>query len=243
VCVSRQATISTAGARSKTAAPAELVNSAGAFLYIPSLWYSACMDNLEARTRRELADIVAVLTELTGLPSRWSGRVELVPDAEFKGKKRFLCDIQLDAALAEKEARWTTLIHEALHSLSAGYFRDDYQNFQGWEEGVVEHLQRFYRPRVLSRLVVKADPFLFQKLDAEHGYNKFIAALEDIRQAQSDAEASSSEAEAFYLDLLATPLRDRKSRVSRYGFSLPPPERQRFFSIISAASATLRTRG
>ena len=201
------------------------------------------MDNLEARTRRELADIVSVLTELTGLPSRWSGRVELVPNAEFKGKKRFLCDIQIDAVLAEKEVRWTTLIHEALHSVSAGYLRDDYQNFQGWEEGVVEQVQRFLRPRVLSRMDVVVDPVLFFQLDAEHGYNKFIAALEDIRQAQNGAETSSAEVEAFYLDLLATPLKDRKGRVSRYGFSLPPLERQQFFAIVSAASATLRTRG
>ena len=201
------------------------------------------MDNLEARTQRELADIVAVLTELTALPSRWSGRVELVPNAEFKGKKRFLCDIQIDAALAEKEVRWTTLIHEALHSVSAGYLRDDYQNFQGWEEGVVEQVQRFLRPRVLSRLGVTTDPMLFHQIDMEHGYNKFIDALEDIRQAQSGAETSSVEVEVFYLDLLATPLKDRKGRVSRYGFSLPPLERQQFFAIVSAASAALRTRG
>jgi hypothetical protein len=197
------------------------------------------MDDLEARTQKELADIVAVLTELTGLPSRWSGRVELVPEADFKGKKRFICDIERNATLAGQDERWTTLIHEALHSLSAGYIRDDYQDFQGWEEGVVEQLQRILRLRVLSRLRVTVDPRLFQRLDAQHGYNKFIAALEAIREAQ---KMPTIQAEPFYLDLLATPIKDRKSLVNRYGFSLPPSQRMDFFAVVSAASATLRTR-
>ena len=51
------------------------------------------MDDLEARTQQELTAIILILTELTGLPSRWSGRVELVPDAEFKGRKRQVCDV------------------------------------------------------------------------------------------------------------------------------------------------------
>lgn len=194
---------------------------------------------MEARTQQELVDIVAVLTELTGLSSRWSGRVELVPEAEFKGKKRFICDIQIDAALAGQEARWTTLIHEALHSVSAGYIRDDYQDFQGWEEGVVEQLQRLFRPRVLSRLGVTVTPEVFRELEAEHGYNKFVAALETIREALN---IPATNVETFYLDLLATPIKDRQSYVNGYGFSLPPSQRSDFFAVVSAASATLRTR-
>lgn len=165
--------------------------------------------------------------------------MELVPEADFKGKKRFLCDIQINAALAGQEERWTTLIHEALHSVSVGFMRDDYQDFQGWEEGVVEQLQRLFRPRVLSRLRVTVDPQVFQRLDTDHGYNKFVAALEDIREAQ---QIPATQAEAFYLNLLATPLKERKSHVHKYGFSLPPSERMNFFTVVSAASVTLRTR-
>lgn len=197
------------------------------------------MDDLEARTQKELTDIISVLTELTGLPSRWSGRVELVPEAEFKGKKPFRCDIQIDAALVGQDARWTTLIHEALHSVSAGYIRDDYQDFQGWEEGVVEEMQRLLRPRVLSRLGVIVDSEIFRALDAEHGYNKFIAALETIR---GQLNIPIARAETFYLDLLATPLKDRQRRVNEYGFSLPASQRPDFFIVVSGASATLRTR-
>ena len=141
------------------------------------------MDEREAQVRAELQGILVILEELTGLPSRWSGRVELVPGADFKGKKRFTCDIQIDAALAEQDVRWSTLIHEALHSLSVGYIRDDYQDFQGWEEGAVEQLQRFYRGRVLARLGATIGPETFRRIDAEHSYNGFIEALETLRLA------------------------------------------------------------
>jgi hypothetical protein len=197
------------------------------------------MDDPGAQTQQELAEIITALTELTGLPSRWSRRVELVPDAEFKGKKRFLCDIQIDAALAGQPERWTTLIHEALHSISAGYVRDDYQDFHGWEEGVVEQMQRFLRPRVLSRLGIGVSPDVFHRLDAEHGYNKFIQALETLRGA---SHVPTQRAEAFYLDLLATPLRERQGRVARYGFTLPASQRADFFAVMSAANVVLRAR-
>ena len=197
------------------------------------------MDELEARTQTELADIVAVLTEMTGLPSRWSGRAELVPGANFRGKKRFICDIQISADLADQDARWTTLIHEALHAVSTGYIREDYQDFQGWEEGVVEQLQRLLRARVLSHLRVTVDPQVLHRLDEEHAYNKYIAALETIREAQ---DISVTQAEAFYLELIGTPIKNRQSHVSRYGFSLPPSQRVDFFAVVSAASAMLRTR-
>lgn len=131
------------------------------------------------------------------------------------------------------------MIHEALHAVSAGYIREDYQDFQGWEEGVVEQLQRLLRARVLSHLRVTVDPQVLQRLDEEHAYNKYIVALETIREAQS---ILTTQAEAFYLDLIGTPIKDRQSHVNRHGFSLPPPQRADFFAVVSAASATLRTR-
>lgn len=197
------------------------------------------MDELEARTQQELEAIIAVLTGLTGLPSRWSGRVELVLESEFKGKRRFVCDIQINAELAGQEERWTTLIHEALHSLSVGYIRDDYQEFQGWEEGVVEQLQRLFRPRILAALSIPVNPEIFQRLDAEHAYNKFITALESLRELR---QVPAEQAGVFYVDLLATPLRDRQSSINQHGFLLPASQRLQFFAAVSSSSAALRTR-
>lgn len=145
----------------------------------------------------------------------------------------------MDADLADQDTRWTTLIHEALHAVSAGYIREDYQDFQGWEEGVVEQLQRFVRAHVLSRLRVTIDPQVLRRLDEEHAYNKYIAALETIREAQG---IPATQAEAYYFELIQTPIKDRQSHVNRYGFSLPPSLRADFFAVISAASAILRTR-
>ncbi len=93
--------------------------------------YNGLMDSTEAQAQQEIAQVVLVVEELTGLPSRWSGRVELVPDAEFRGKKLFSCSILLDTAVAQHPVRWRTLIHEALHSVSAGYTRADYDTLIG----------------------------------------------------------------------------------------------------------------
>lgn len=74
------------------------------------------MDTLTAQIHDELARIVPVISELTGLPSNWNGRVELVEGAYYRGMKAFDCDIRIRASLAREEARWRTLIHELLHA-------------------------------------------------------------------------------------------------------------------------------
>lgn len=47
------------------------------------------MENTYFRTLQELQQIVSLLETTTGLTSRWSGKIELIPDADFKGKNRF----------------------------------------------------------------------------------------------------------------------------------------------------------
>ncbi len=182
----------------------------------------------------ELQAIVAVLTELTGLSSRWSGHVELVPEADFKGKKRFTCDIQIDADLAQQEVRWATLIHEALHAHSAGYVGTDYREFPGWEEGVVERLQRLYRSAVLTRIGVFVPDEVFREAEAKHNYNKYIAALEQVRSHLSLPEGE------FYLRLLRAPIKDRSSLMFGLGNQLPGQQRVAFVYAFSAANAVLK---
>lgn len=170
------------------------------------------MDDLQARTQQELTDIVLILTELTGLSSRWSGRVELVPDAEFKGRKRQMCDIQIDAALAAQDERWPTLIHESLHSISAGYSGTDFRTMPGWEEGVVEYLQRRFCPIIFNRLgIASAD---FASREERHEYNKYIDQLQLLRQALNDEELP------FFLDLLRIPIGKRPAFVLGQGLFL-----------------------
>lgn len=189
------------------------------------------MEDLQARTQSELTDIIVILTELTGLPSRWSGRVELVPNAEFKGRKRQKCDIEINAGLAAEEERWPTLIHEGLHSTSAGYSGTDFRTMPGWEEGVVEYLQRHFRPIIFDRLrIPQAD---FAAREERHEYNKYIDQLQLLRQSLDHEELP------FFLDLLRMPIRKRPAFVLRQGLLLGK-ERSDFVRLFSAANSVLK---
>ncbi len=189
---------------------------------------------LQGRTETELQEIIAVLTELFHLPSRWSGRLELVPDAGFKGKKRFTCDIQIDSALASQEARWSTLIHEALHTVSTGYVPTDYRDFPGWEEGVVERLQRLFRPVIFARLEISVADEVFRNSEEKHNYNKYIRALEQIRAGVNIPETE------FYSSLLRIPIKGRFHHVYGMGGVLTGRDRSEFIHTLSVANSVLK---
>lgn len=193
----------------------------------------------KAQVRTELEQIMPLVSALTGLPTRWSGVVELVSEEDFKGKKRFTCDIQLDAPLADQDVRWATLIHESLHCHSAGYNGSDYRLYRGWEEGVVEQLQRLFRPQILSEIGVAVDEAVFRQAAEFHRYNRYIRVLENLRQALPQ---SADDQEGFYKMLLATPMRDRIALVLGYRDTLPFVERVEFVGNFSAANYEL-TRG
>ncbi len=155
----------------------------------------------------ELRDIINVVSKIIGYSSHWSGVVKLVQEADFKGQKPFQCDILLNANLALDESRWRTLLHEALHSFSQGYNREDFENFRGWEEGVVEKLQRLLRPGILSALAVTVDDKVFRALEERHLYNGYLNALSELQKMSGQPE------QQFYVDLLVTPIRDRPASV------------------------------
>jgi hypothetical protein len=192
------------------------------------------MEAREAQIAEEIEQILTILTELTGLSSRWSGHVELVPDADFKGRKPFSCHIRIDAALALLPERWSTLIHEALHSLSAGYIASDFRMLPGWEEGVIERLQRLYRPVVLARLGITVDDAIFLEDEREHHYNPYIGALEQLRVLLNIPEAQ------FYLDLLRTPIRERPGYLLGLGRQLTGEARTEFLMAYSKANSVLK---
>ena len=197
------------------------------------------MDDLTARTQQELTDIVAVLTELTGLPSRWSGRVELVPDAEFKGRKRQICDIQINAGLVAQDERWPTLTHEALHSISVGCSGTDFRIMPGWEEGVVEHLQRQFCSIIFNRLGIGISAADFSARDKQHQYNKYIDQLNLLRQALGYDEQRYDE-QQFFLDLLKIPIRERPAFIFGQGNLLPGQKRIQFIQLFSSANSVLK---
>lgn len=187
------------------------------------------------RLHQEVNALVVVLTRLTGLPSRWNGEISLVPGADFKGKKRFSCGIELHADLANQEVRWLTLIHEVLHSLSVGYVASVYQDFPGWEEGVVEQLQRYFRPLVLAELGILGDTKTFLTVEKSHKYNVYVQALERLRLL-IDVEAIP-----FYLDLLRLPIKQRSVYVYGLGRHFTGNRKFEYLHAFSASNAILKT--
>jgi len=182
----------------------------------------------------EVAAIIALLREMTGLPSRWNGRIELVQGVNYKGLKSFTCAIKINTILAGQDLRWRTLIHEGLHSVSSGLTQPDYQQFRGWEEGVVEQLQRLLRPSILANLNIAVPEEVFTQDEDKHRFNVYIDALETLRGAVGEKDAGG-----FYLWLLAIPLRERLTAVLKRGYALPFQERVAFVRAFSSTNFIL----
>jgi hypothetical protein len=193
------------------------------------------VNETETRIQQELVAIVDVLTEMTGLASRWSGEVELSQDPRIMGRKPFSCRIIVNAGLVDQSARWRTLIHEAMHSLSAGYNMTDYQAFLGWEEGVVEQTQRLLRPIVLERLGVQVDSSVFSSAESAYSFNKYIRAIELLRNA-----LGREDEQEFYLTLLATEIKRRHNLIFSLGNRLPGLQRIAFMAVFSEANSILK---
>ena len=186
------------------------------------------------RILSELSEIVAVLSQITGLSSQWSGVAKLVEGVDFKGQKPFQCDILLNASLANENVRWRTLLHEALHSFSQGYNRDDFESFRGWEEGVVEKLQRLLRPSILSSLAVVVPEAVFRASEEQHLYNEYLVALSELQVLSGQPELQ------FYINLLGTPIRERPASIYALSRPLIGQARTDFLRCFSRASSTLK---
>ena len=167
--------------------------------------------HVEDETRR----LVLLVEEATGLRLRWSGQVVVLEDAAMQsllgrrllGEKRWGCEILLHADLRNNPLRWRTLLHEVLHSVSAGTTEQDYRRFRGWEEGTVEWLQRRWRPEMLRSLEVSIPKDLFAAAEHYWPLNGYLEALQALQ------EACGVEEDQFYLNLLQTPLALRPAAV------------------------------
>src|SRR5579872_1452979 len=147
---------------------------------------------------------------LTGLSSRWNGTILLSEEVDgfgnptFAGKKHWDCSILLHRAFLLQPGLFARLIHEALHCVSAGVEPKAYQQFPGWEEGVVEHLTRLLGPGIAAELGWK-DAFA-----ARVSYNPELVCLEKLRSVVQ------REAKPFYVRLLQTPLGRREQTVVQW---------------------------
>jgi hypothetical protein len=161
--------------------------------------------------------------------------VEHVQGVDYKGLKSFTCTIKINVALIGQDLRWRTLIHEGLHSVSVGLSQTDYQQFRGWEEGVVEQLQRLLRPQILAELNVAIREEIFSQDEGKNRFNIYMDALESLRQSVEEGH----DPQTFYLWLLTVPLRERPTAVLKRGYALPFQERIAFVRTFSATNFIL----
>ncbi len=94
---------------------------------------------MEGELQLNLRQIVQVLEDLLGRPSRWNGKAFLARSLSFAGAAHYDGSISVsELVYSEPDLRWRTMIHEALHTFSPPYTRLEYNAAQGWEEGAVE---------------------------------------------------------------------------------------------------------
>jgi len=172
------------------------------------------------RLTTEIQTIVRLVEGWTDLRSRWSGEVVIVDSVSamllsrqpFLAKKEWNCRIVVLDRIVEDDLRWRTLIHEALHSVSVGNREADYRVFHGWEEGVVESLQRLYRPDILKHMGISISEAVFAEAEKEWIYEPYIAALHRL-----SAELPSISERTFLETLLQTPLAQRPAAMLAWG--------------------------
>ena len=180
-------------------------------------------ENLQQDIENAFAEMISRLTQITGLPSQWNGQVEIVHSAgRAFGGKTFNCLIRIRADIASQAVGWPTLIHEAFHCFSVERSPDASLTYPGYEEGVVEALQRLFREELLADMGIAAAPEAFLDRDNHSAYTDYIGALETMRGALE------ADAKQFYLSLLATPLEQRWAVLREQAQSLAEWQETRF---------------
>lgn len=198
-------------------------------------------DSTTERLIAEVQAIVEFVEARTGWRSRWNGDVVvadsvfmLLARTPFLAKKEWNCRIVVLDRIVESDLRWRVLLHEVLHSVSAGSRENDYRAFIGWEEGIVEWLQRLYRPDLLREIGVDAPASVFAAAEQNWTYEPHITALRRLHAALSDVSEQT-----FLETLLKTPLAQRPAEVMAWGKreTLDVPG---FIRIFAQASGILR---
>ena len=167
------------------------------------------MADLFERAKGELNFVNQWIEHCLSRKSAWSGELRLFREPkQVAGYKDFSCYIALNEDLQGQLSRWATHLHEVLHGFSEGYSLTAYNSAPGWEEGVVEKLQRLLRPFLLENIGngrAIALAIEQKKLDVEHPYNTYIQVLEALRYlVQEESEMR------FYVQLLQVPLSERE---------------------------------
>lgn len=192
------------------------------------------MDELTAQITDEIAAVTDFLEQWLGRRSRWNGTVELSSASDNYGQALWNGSISIDRIVAQTDLRWRTLIHEALHHFSVGLTPPTYFELYGWEEGIVEQLQRIHRPEILLSQGMDIPQAIFAAAEKSHEFSEYVEALESLRLALGQPIFD------FYHSLLATSLKNRPAHIIGLGRLLPPEYFRDFQRIFATAFSKLR---
>lgn len=196
-------------------------------------------DALTEQIREELRLIEPVVSELLALESQWNGEVVLSVLGYARGRKDFSCFIEIDVAVANTEARWRTLIHEMIHAHSVGLATESYRRFRGWEEGIVENLQRLLRGEALRRIGASLSESVFEQDERTFPFNDYVTAIDMLWRYLAGQNLVPEDAAQFYRELLHLPLKDRADAVADFESRLPASERGTFVQTYLIAHSRL----
>ena len=189
---------------------------------------------MESSLQQEFRSLILELEVALDRPSRWNGKVYLARTISFGGAAHYDGSLSLsESVYTDPDLRWRTMIHEALHTFSPSYSRMEFTAARGWEEGVVEEMQRLIRSQLLSSLHIRVNENVLTRAEENHPYNVYILSLEDLRGHLGDQPLN------FYRSLLATHLPERALMLRRGSILLNEPERQAFLSAWLKAALVL----
>ena len=120
------------------------------------------------------------------------------------GAKNWDCSIEVHVTRLSLPGRYSTSVHEALHSVSAGLNPADFRAFKGYEEGIVEQLTRQMQNEIAAALGYGG------VMERRTAYNRYVLLLENLRGLTQREETS------FYLNLLRTSLCNREDTVLQW---------------------------
>jgi hypothetical protein len=176
--------------------------------------------------------VVGEVERLTGPESRWNGRVEIHDDPNvagqpaFRAMKAWSCSVIVHRSVADDPGSLRSLVHEAVHSVSAGMTREAFDRFRGYEEGVAEWITRAIGPAVTRALQFDVS------FEARDAFDDLIQLLEMLR------DVTGLGAEAFYFGLLRTPLAERERTVVQWAMAANRAEKPA--RVLAGIAAMLR---
>jgi hypothetical protein len=166
----------------------------------------------EQRLIADTAKIVAFVEKSTGLPSRWSGKVQISQELNTLGEPKYLgrklpdCPIEYHETVIGDAEIYYVGLEEGLHSCSIIQPTEgkNLKHFTGWEEATVASCLELLKPRFRTLFSEDSSPIMVlpDTMSPLH-YREQMEVLGILRRLTNKVRSD------FYFSLLRTPLVQR----------------------------------